>query len=125
MILNSMSEFDEIRITLIMSPYEQVLQPDNKSRRSQRVHTPNFTFSRSNMALNASFEVRRLASRGECFGKTMQWEASRGTSKLATTAACEPRKVKLEVCTYWERRGLLSGCKICRFDDMAGSEVKS
>ena len=57
MILSIMSEFDEISMTLTLSPYEQVLQPDNKPRRSQYVHTSNFTFSRSNTALGASFEV--------------------------------------------------------------------
>jgi len=102
-----------------MPPNLHILQPNSKPRRSQYVHTSNFTFSRSNTALGASFEVPRPAYRCMVFQKHSPREASRGTSKLASSAVFERKNVEFEVCTYWERRGLLSGCKICRFGDMA------
>ena len=66
-----------------------------------------------------------LPSEANAFGRPMQREASKGTSKLAPNAVSERENVKFEVCTYWERRGLLFGCKISSNGVMAGSEVKS
>ena len=104
-----------------ISSNELILQPYNKHRRSKYVHTLNFNFPSSNAALGASFEVARSASRGECFWKTMQREASQSTSKLAPNAVFELGKVQFEVFTYSERRGLLSGFKICSFGAIAES----
>ena len=118
MIFSILGELGEISATLAMSPNLHILHSNNKPRRSQYVHTSNFTFSCSNTALGTSFEVRRPASRGECFWKTMQRQVGRGTSKLAPNAVLERENVKLEVCTYWERRGLLFGCKVSSYDSV-------
>ena len=98
--------------------YELICETDNKPRRSQYVNTSNFTFQRSHAAVGASFEVPRLASHCIVFQKHSPREASRRTSKLAPNAVFERENVQFEVCTYWERRGLLSGSKICSFGDM-------
>ena len=59
------------------------------------------------------------------FQKHWPREAGRRTSKLAPNAVFERENVEFELCTYWERRGLLFGGKISSFGDMAGVEVKS
>ena len=118
MIFSVLGEMGEISATLAMSPYELILQPDNKPRRSQYVHTFNFTFLGSHAAVVASFEVPRLASHCIVFPKHSPREASRRTSKLAFNAIFERENVKSEVCTCCERRGLLSGCKTCSYGDM-------
>ena len=58
---------------------------------------------------------------------TNQWprEAGRYTFKLVPAAACELVNAKFGVLTYWKRRGLLFGSKICSSGDMAEVEVKS
>ena len=58
---------------------------------------------------------------------TNQWprEAGRYTLKPALAAVYELGNTKFGVSTYWKRRGLLFGSKICSFGDMAEVEVKS
>ena len=55
----------------------------------------------------------------------MQWEPGRYTSELVGTAPSELRNEKFMKRRYWERLGLLHGCEISWFGDLAALNAKS